>query len=90
MKLIRIAKEITGAIGIMSMLFGIMSIEGFLEMEKSIIPTLVLLVVGLAFVWFFIVIQSYEEWKIAEENRIRDCINRYGRTIHVPGSRKRG
>lgn len=90
MKTIVIAKDISGGIGVISLLIGVMSIDGYLQMEKSIIPTLVLLAVGFAFIWFYIVLRSYEEYKIAEADRVRRCLDRYGRTIHVPGARRRG
>lgn len=90
MKIIRIMKEITGAVGTLAFMFGIMSIDGFIEMGKSIIPTLVLLGAGLLFVLAFIYLQSYEEWIDAENERIRRCIDRRSRVVHVAGARKRG
>lgn len=82
MKGIEVVKNILAGIGFVAFFIGILFLGGAIDSEGSVLPGVLLILFGLGCAASFIVAMSYEEWQIAERNRIRDYIARYGRNAY--------
>lgn len=88
MRVIKLLEEITGGIGFTCSMLGLVGIGGSLDSGSSVVPALLLFVFGALLVCLCIVVVSYEEWKIAEDERIRRYIARHDHVVRVHGSRR--
>lgn len=83
MKGIEVVKNVLAGIGFISFFVGVLFLGGAIDSEGSVLPGVLLILFGLGCAALFIVALSYEEWQIAERNRIRNYVARYGRNVHV-------